>query len=68
MSSHLEPDSISSFELAAEVCDANVTYVEKYLADVGSDSLPGNAWCPWSSRLNAELSARIASDTEALQR
>jgi len=65
---HLVPHSISFFELAAEVCDANVTYVEKHLADVGSDFLPGNAWCPWSSRLNAEVSARIDSDTEALQR
>lgn len=64
---HLEPDSVSFFELAAEVCDANVTYVEKHLSEVGSDFLPGNAWCPWSSRLSAEVTARIDPSTEALR-
>lgn len=65
---HLEPDSISFFELAAEVCDANVTYVEKHLSEVGGAFLPGNAWCPWSSRLNAEVTALIDPSTEELQR
>ena len=65
---HLEPDSISFFELAAEVCDANVTYVEKHLADVGGAFLPGNAWCPWSSRLSAEVTALIDPGTQTPRR
>ena len=65
---HLEPESISFFELAAEVCDANVTYVEKHLSEVGGAFLPGDAWCPWSSRLNAEVSALIDPTTEVLKR
>lgn len=45
-----------------------MTYVEKHLSDVGGAFLPGNAWCPWSSRLIAEVSAQVDPTTEALQR
>ena len=64
---HLEPDSISFFELAMEVCDANVVYVEEHLSEVGSDFLPGGAWCPWSSSLKAEITDRVDPTTEVLR-
>lgn len=52
---HLDPDSIGFFESAVEVCDANVTYVEAHLDEVGGSTLPNGFWCPWSSRLLVEL-------------
>src|ERR1700720_2638958 len=36
---HLDPPSISFFEIQIEVCDANVTYVEEHLGDVGDGTL-----------------------------
>ena len=51
---HLDPDSIEFFEMAIEVCDATMTYVEKHLDEVGSSFLPGSVWCPWSSVLAGE--------------
>lgn len=52
---HLAPDSISFFENAVEVCDANVTYVEDHLDQVGGSFLPRSRWCPWSSELKREI-------------
>lgn len=52
---HLVPESISFFDVATEVCDANMRYVEEHLDEVGSDFLPGNQWCPWSSELTKEI-------------
>lgn len=52
---HLAPESISFFEVATEVCDASTSYVEEHLSEVGTDFLPGNHWCPWSSKILAEL-------------
>ena len=52
---HLAPDSISFFEMAIEVCDANVEYLEKHLSEIGTDFLPNCHWCPWSSRLLEEI-------------
>lgn len=52
---HLDPKSIGFFEMAIEVCDANVQWVEENLADIGGSALPGMAWCPWSSRLDREV-------------
>jgi len=52
---HLDPGTISFFGVAAEVCDASVQYVEDHLDEVGGAFLPGNVWCPWSSRLIAEI-------------
>ncbi|NJM84216.1 MAG: calmodulin [Tabrizicola sp.] len=52
---HLHPASISFFEMSIEVCDAATTYVEEYLAEVGGAFLPGRRWCPWSSRVIAEI-------------
>lgn len=56
---YLDPGSIGFFEMATEVCDANVTYVENHLSEVGGSMLPNNHWCPWSSRLIAEVTDQI---------
>ena len=52
---HLEPHSITFFEMATEVCDAGIRYVQDHLAEVGKDFLPEAHWCPWSSRLTREI-------------
>lgn len=51
----LAPDSVEFFEMAAEVCDASVGYVEAHLAEVGGALLPNNRWCPWNSYLVSEI-------------
>ena len=52
---HLAPKSIQFFELAIEVCDASIQYVQDHLDEVGGAFLPGSVWCPWGSRLIAEI-------------
>jgi len=52
---HLEPTSITFFDLAAEVCDATMRYVEEHLDEVGGSFLPNNQWCPWGSELTQEI-------------
>lgn len=52
---HLDPASIGFFEMQIEVCDANVTYVEDHLDEVGGSFLPRSLWCPWSSELVEEV-------------
>ena len=52
---HLDPASISFAEMSIEVCDAATSYVEEHLAEVGGAFLPGRRWCPWSSRVVAEI-------------
>jgi hypothetical protein len=52
---HLDPSSIGFFEMQIEVCDANVTYVQDHLDEIGGSTLPNSFWCPWSSELIAEL-------------
>src|ERR1041384_2411174 len=42
---HLDPQSISFFEMAIEVCDAGIQYVEDHLDEVGGAFLPGSRWC-----------------------
>jgi uncharacterized protein (TIGR03437 family) len=54
---HFDPPSVSFFDFAIEVCDGSVGYVESFLADAGGAFLPGNIWCPWSSRLLREIPA-----------
>ena len=61
---HLKPESIGFFEMQIEVCDANVTYVEKHLDEVGGSTLPRSFWCPWSSKLAREVTASIDPTTE----
>lgn len=53
---HLDPVTIDFFELAAEVCDAAPRYVEAHLAEIGGAFLPDAHWCPWASRVEAEVS------------
>ena len=52
---HLEPTSITFFDMAVEVCDANMRYVEEHLDEVGGSFLPNNQWCPWGSQLTREI-------------
>jgi hypothetical protein len=53
----LNPDSIEFFQYSTEVCDASIAYVNDHLPTVGTDFLPGNQWCPWSSELVREIAA-----------
>jgi hypothetical protein len=61
---HLDPSSIGFFEMQIELCDANVTYVEDHLDEIGGSTLPRNFWCPWSSRLAAEVTEHIDLQSE----
>jgi uncharacterized protein (TIGR03437 family) len=54
---HLDPHSIRFFDFAIEVCDASIVYVQEHLEEAGGSFLPGNAWCPWGSRLKSEIPA-----------
>jgi hypothetical protein len=36
---HLDPSSIDFFRMQIEACDANLTYVEQYLDEVGGAEL-----------------------------
>jgi hypothetical protein len=51
----LRPHTVEFFEVAIEVCDAGIAYVEEHLDEVGGAFLPGKVWCPWGSRLLREL-------------
>lgn len=52
---HLDPASVSFFNSAIEQCDAAIQYVEDHLGQVGDTILPDYIWCPWGSRLVAEV-------------
>lgn len=52
---HLDPTTIRFFEVAIEVCDANMVYVEEHLDEAGGAFLPGGHWCPWDSKLAREV-------------
>ena len=56
---HLKPSSIDFFEFAIEVCDSTVAYVEDHLDEVGGSFLPGNHWCPWTSKLVREIDLSV---------
>ena len=51
----LVPRTIDFFELAIEVCDASIAYVDEHLREAGGAFLPGRIWCPWGSRVIAEI-------------
>lgn len=55
---HLDPKTVSFFEVAIEVCDATLPYVQNHLDEVGGAFLPGSYYCPWSSRLVREVPAQ----------
>lgn len=53
----LNPDSIEFFKYSTEVCDATIAMVNDNIPTVGTDFLPGNQWCPWTSELVREVAA-----------
>jgi len=52
---HLDPGSVSFFDRAIEICDATIANVEARLEEACGSFLPGCEWCPWGSRLLAEV-------------
>ncbi|MGW6421758.1 BP74-related protein [Nocardia sp. NPDC055053] len=52
---HLDPSTIRFFDMAIEVCDSDMNYVEEHLDEAGGAFLPGGHWCPWSSKLHREV-------------
>jgi hypothetical protein len=52
---HINPDTVTFFTVAIEVCDANIQYVDDHLDEACGAFLPGCFWCPWSSRLTREV-------------
>jgi hypothetical protein len=54
---HYNPGTVRFFDVAIEVCDASLTYVEDHLDEAGGAFLPGLVWCPWTSRLVREVPA-----------
>jgi uncharacterized protein (TIGR03437 family) len=59
---HLDPQSITFFDSAVEVCDGAMGYIESHLSEVGGALLPGSTWCPWGSRLVREIPAPVCKD------
>ncbi|KAM9983496.1 hypothetical protein ACTFIY_000232 [Dictyostelium cf. discoideum] len=51
----IDPDTVTFFNIAIEVCDATTNYVEDHLDEVCGAFLPGCFWCPWSSKLTKEV-------------
>ncbi|MFF4988590.1 calmodulin-binding protein [Streptosporangium saharense] len=54
---HYNSDTVDFFDVAIEVCDATIPYVEDHLDEAGGAFLPGYIWCPWTSRLTREIPA-----------
>ncbi len=54
---HYDPDTITFFTMAIEVCDSSIMYLEDHLDEACGAFLPGCFWCPWSSRLTREVQA-----------
>lgn len=52
---HIDPASIEFFENSIELCDASIEFVESNLEQLGDSTLPNLFWCPWSSKIKAEL-------------
>ncbi|KAN0025064.1 hypothetical protein ACTFIV_009476 [Dictyostelium citrinum] len=52
---HLDPATISFFQMAIEVCDATPQYVEDHLDEACGAFLPGCFYCPWASKLSKEI-------------
>jgi hypothetical protein len=55
---HYRPQTISFPEISIEVCDANTSYVQAHLKEVGGHFLPGNRWCPWNQHVVREIGAK----------
>ncbi|MFF1923554.1 calmodulin-binding protein [Streptomyces sp. NPDC058221] len=54
---HFDPETVSFFNYAIEVCDAGLPYVEDHLDEAGGPFLPGLVYCPWTSKLVREVPA-----------
>ncbi|KAF2075630.1 hypothetical protein CYY_003053 [Polysphondylium violaceum] len=52
---HLDPDTISFFAVAIEVCDSSAAYLNDHLDEACGAFLPGCFWCPWGSKLVKEI-------------
>lgn len=52
---HMDPATVRFFAMAIEICDADMSYVQEHLDEVGGAFLPGGHWCPWNSRLVREV-------------
>lgn len=52
-----DPQTVGFFDVAIEVCDAPLPYVEDHLDEAGGAFLPGLVFCPWSSTLVREVPA-----------
>jgi hypothetical protein len=52
---YLDPNTIDFFDMAIEVCDADMNYVEDHLDEACGAFLPGCHWCPWSSKVVREI-------------
>ncbi|MYS23852.1 hypothetical protein GA0115240_15684 [Streptomyces sp. DvalAA-14] len=52
---HYNPATITFADMAIEVCDATIPYVEDHLDEAGGPFLPGLYWCPWTGRLVKEV-------------
>lgn len=52
---YLDPATIQFFEVAIEVCDADMKYVEDHLDEACGAFLPGCHWCPWNSKVTREV-------------
>jgi hypothetical protein len=55
---HYESSTISFPEISIEVCDAETSYVQNHLKDVGHHFLPGNRWCPWGQHVVKEIDTK----------
>ncbi|MBB3610100.1 hypothetical protein FHX11_003049 [Rhizobium sp. BK602] len=55
---YLDPQTINFFDMAIEVCDADMLYVEEHLDEAGGAFLPGGHWCPWNSKVVREVTLR----------
>ncbi|MET9952250.1 calmodulin-binding protein [Streptomyces sp. NPDC006339] len=55
---HFRPETVDFFDVAIEVCDATLPYVEDHLDEAGGAFLPGLVYCPWTSRLTREVTPR----------
>src|ERR1700712_3097500 len=42
----LQPETISFFTMAIEVCDSSITYANDHLDEACGPFLPGCMWCP----------------------
>lgn len=58
---HPDPDTITFFTMAIEVCDSSIVYTEDHLDEACGAFLPGCFWCPWSSRLTREVTASVSA-------